>query len=66
MGSLQPVTVVRYQDGMTLTGHAWSLEDGTFECFWSEDGSRMSYYFDSIGQQIKVRRKSYEIRFAEQ
>ncbi len=63
MGSLQQVKVVRSQDGLSFTGYAWSLENGTFECFWDEDGVRHNFYFDAEGQQLKVMRKNYEIKF---
>jgi hypothetical protein len=63
MGSLQQVKVLRCQDGVSFTGYAWSLENGTFECFWDERGIRHNYYFDAEGQQLKVMRKTYEVKF---
>ena len=63
MGSLQQVAVVRSSDGVVFDGYAWSLSDGTYECFWTEEGVRHNFYFNSKGEQLKVMRKNYSIRF---
>ena len=63
MGSLQQVKVVRHTDGVSYDGYAWSLENGTYECFWNENSVRHNFYFDDKGEQLKVMRKNYTIKF---
>ena len=63
MGSLQQVSVIRIHDGVAYDGYAWSLENGTYECFWDENQVRHNYYFDAKGEQLKVLRKTYTIKF---
>ena len=62
MGTLQQVKVGR-ADGVTFNGYAWSLEDGTFECFWDEIGVRHNFFFNAKGEQIKVAVKRYRIHW---
>ena len=62
MGSLQQVSVQR-ADGVTFTGYAWSLSDGTYECFWDEGSVRHNFFFNAKGEQIKVAVKRYKLHW---
>ena len=46
---------------MTFTGYAWSLSDGTYECFWDEKGVRHNFFFNAKGEQLKVAVKRYKL-----
>jgi len=48
---------------VTFTGYAWSLSDGTYECFWDEAGVRHNFFFNAKGEQIKVAVKRYKLHW---
>jgi len=61
MGTIQIADVLRLRDGVKIECHAWTREDGSYEAFWHEDGTRLTFFFDADGEQQIAWMKQYKL-----